>query len=372
MYHETVAFRPVARQRDLGPAPDPLAPARLALSRVRKLLSAFVPGMRWDIARLRSALSSPLPRLDHERRFALGWLAWLAGDFADAVPFFQDAGTDEGALGDLPALEPKALLARSAYWLARCRLRLGEEAIAGYENVLKRLGGDPQGTAWFVDLLWRAGRVDRAEQVWRSVRTNKRVLACDEGPLLDARLHLRRGEMGPAEKQLREAAPRSGPAWVEWRLLLAWAQANPRRAAAAQEEMDEAARGPYPAAALEEWRRMLAARLAGGLVPFDAPTGGWRDFLEGRHQEALPTAAAPFARYALAVAGEGAAEALASHPPLHLAQRLKWRAGVERFLRREIGPGDVLELLAQADRAGYRTPLLDHARALAGLLLGRG
>ena len=60
------------------------------------------------------------------------------------------------------------------------RVLLGRpDAVAGYESALRRLGS-PQATAWYVDLLWRAGRIDRAEQVWKAVRSNKRVLGCDE------------------------------------------------------------------------------------------------------------------------------------------------------------------------------------------------
>ena len=51
----------------------------------------------------------------------------------------------------------------------------------------------------------RGLRVDRAEQVWKSVRGNRRVSGCDEGPLLEARALLRRGEVGPAERVLQAA-----------------------------------------------------------------------------------------------------------------------------------------------------------------------
>src|SRR5207245_2802920 len=140
---------------------------------------------------------------------------------APAAPAKEPPGPSTGAL---PALAPGVLLARAAYWSARVRILAGRpDAVAEFEAVLRTLGGSPQATAWFVDLLWRAGRVDRAEQVWRSVRGNRRVTACDEGPLLEARALLRRGEAGPAEKVLHDAAPAGGVAWVERRLLLAWA-----------------------------------------------------------------------------------------------------------------------------------------------------
>ncbi len=384
MYLAALPLRTAPRQLDLPSGPDPLASARLALARIRKLLAGFVAGMRWDAFRLRAALARPLPvpALERERLFALGWLAWLEG--GDAAPLAEAealclaAGADTAGMGELPALEPNLLLARCAYWLARVRLRLGEEAVAPYEAVLRKLGGSPQATAWFVDLLWRAGRTDRAEQVWKSVRTNKRVLGTDEGPLLDARLHLRRGEMGPAEKALREAAPKSGPVWVEWHLLLAWAQANPRRAAAAEEELDLAATGPYRASAIEEWRAAVRDRAAGRAVTLDHLPPGWRDFVEapreaGALRAVTRPAVAPLVRYALCVLGEdSAAEVLTLPLPVSLAQRLRARLAAERFLRREVGHAETLEALTLAERGGFLTPLMAHARRLCQALAARG
>src|SRR5262249_8854381 len=83
------------------------------------------------------------------------------------------------------------------------------------------------------------------------VRTNKRVIACEEGPLLEARVLLRRGELGPAEKALREAAPFSGPLRVEQYLLLAWVRAGQRKHEQAAEAFRQAEQGPYPRAALD-------------------------------------------------------------------------------------------------------------------------
>ncbi len=162
--------------------------------------------------------SAPAPAgREAERPFALGWLHWLAGNLAAAEPLLIEA-----VRLARPA-EGAPLLAEAAYWLGRVRVLLGRiDAVSEYEAVLKETRGAPQAVAWLVDLLWRAGRVDRAEQVWKSVRGNKKVTACDEGPLLEARVLLRRGEAAPAERLLDEAAPGSGVAQVERRLLLAW------------------------------------------------------------------------------------------------------------------------------------------------------
>src|SRR5262249_13089205 len=148
--------------------------------------------------RLRAALAMPQPdaTTEAERELALGWLAWLEGDWARAAdllgsggrePFFLPSppegarGTGSGAHAPRsPLLDPAWL----PYWRARVGiLQHDTSALTDYESALKRLGGSPQATAWYVDLLSRAGRADRAEQVWKAVRANKRVLGCDEGPL---------------------------------------------------------------------------------------------------------------------------------------------------------------------------------------------
>lgn len=393
MYIEALSLRPAKRQSE-GPDLSPQAWARLALARVRKALAGFVPGMVLPLGRLRRNLQAPLPApaLERERLFALGWLDWLEGEHESALARLADvecrclaAGADTAGMAELPPLEANVLLARAAYWLARCRLRLGQEALAPYEAVLRKLAGSPQGTAWFVDLLWRAGRSDRAEQVWKSVRSNKRVLGCDEGPLLDARLHLKKGELGPAEKALREATPKSGPVWVEWHLLLAWAQANPRRAEQAEQELALAARGPYPPAALQEWANAVRARVAGQAPPPASPAPGWREFLQGQQaradgQDAAPAyraalgmaALVPFARYGLTALGlDSPSEVLALGPPVLLGQRLRARQAALRFLGREAGHAEMLELLTQAERDGYLSPLLAHARRLGQQLASR-
>lgn len=374
MYDATTPPRHAGR--DLGPpgSAEQDDRARLALARVRKLLAGFLPGMGCDHDRLLAALAAPLRAADQERErpFARAWLLWLDGKLAEALPLLADVEARLLGASDEAA---KELLARSAYWLARVRLRLHEDALSPYEMTLRKLGGSPQATAWFVDLLWRAGRSDRAEQVWKSVRTNRRVLACDEGPLLDARLHLRRGELGPAEKLLREMTPRSGVVMAERHLLLAWLLTAQRKADRAADELVAAATCPYPAAALEEWKRLVADRLAGKVVTLDPLPPGWRDFAEAqsrraRGEESADTyrvaaavpAVAPFARYGLLCLGEDQAEALLpAAPGLFFAQRLRAHHAIDRYRRRDLGGPALLEVLRQA---GYRSAAVDHFRAL--------
>jgi hypothetical protein len=393
---------------DLPIAADPVAQGRDILVRVRKLLANYLPGMSCDRRRWRQALGVPMkePALERERLFALGWLRWLEGDFSPAESLLAEANTrcvsepseeaqsasEETAPSDLPPLEPGVLLARSAYWCARVRVLLGRaDALANYEAAMRRLGGSPQATAWYVDLLCRAGRIDRAEQVWKAVRTNKRVLGCDEGPLLDARSHLRKGEPGPAEKLLREASPPgSGVVEVERQLLLCWALTALRQADLANQALRLACDGPYPLAALASWRNLLERRrgegpsspAAGDLEATTAP--GWRDFVaaqrlraEGKGQEAQAlyrsalgqAAVQPFARFGLACLGQDdAAAVLAAGPGLFFALRCRAQQAIDRFRRREINPAELLDVLGQASNAGYQSPAIDCFRQLAGAL----
>src|SRR5262249_5144235 len=120
--------------------------AHLALARVRKALTAFVPGMSFAAERLRAALAAPLadPALEAEGRFALGWLHWLAGAPGDAAAPLAEAVEHARRLNN------NALLAESAYWSARVGLLAGRlDAVAGFEAVLRTLGGAPQAIAWF-------------------------------------------------------------------------------------------------------------------------------------------------------------------------------------------------------------------------------
>jgi hypothetical protein len=218
------------------------------------------------------------------------------------------------------------------------------------------------------------------------------VSACDEGPLLEARSLLRRGEAAPAERLLAGATPGGGVAWVERRLLLAWAAAVLGQFERSREALTQAQEGPYPGIALLHWERLLVMRQSGTLSEgkpeaWLAP-GGWRDFLRGQQARAqgdgasavaayraasADPAAAPFARYALACLGEeDPAAVLAAQPGLFLALRCRARLAQERFRRREIGPTELLDALRAAEAAGYRDPEAEHLRDLALAVGGAG
>lgn len=364
-----------------------------ALAQARRLFDGFAPGALPELAALRQALRQRAGSAarDGERVFVLGWLAWLDGHaaaaegvLADAEALVRQPPADEPPT-DLPPLDPALLTARVTYWLARVRLLAGKpNALADYEAALRRLGGWPQATAWYVDLLWRGGRVDRAEGVWKSVRANKRVAAAEEAPLLDARVHLRKGELAPAERLLREASVTSGVVWVERQLLLAWALAGQRKFDAAREALADAGRGPYPAAALAWWKALVEARLKGDAVEVEQASPLWRPYLQAQADRAAgrPDDAAagyreaaalaltqPFARYGLACLGQDdPAAVLAAAPGMFLAIRCRARQAMARFARRESAPADLLDALRQAGNAGYQARAVEHYRRLAEAL----
>ena len=382
MYHGSDDPRGAGRSLDTPTGFSPEATARAVLACLRKLLDAYTPGMTVERT-LPEVLGAKLDDadLERERLFLRGFWHWLNEEPAAAEPLLAEA---MARAREQNAVEP---LAESAYWLARLRLRAGRgEALAEYESVLRTLGGSPRATAWFVDLLARAGRIDRAEQVWKSVRGNRRVAGCPEGPLLEARLLLRRGERMPAERLLAEAAPTSGVVWVERLLLLAWIAASQKQHDRAMELLQRASEGPFPAAALRAWMDWIERRGRGEIIEESAETA-WpplRDFLagqqarlQGRVEAAIAAyraarespLAQPFARYALACLGqEDAAALLASQPGLFLAVRCRARLAVERFRRREASPAECLDALQQAADNGYHDAAAEHFRHLAHVL----
>jgi hypothetical protein len=225
--------------------------------------------------------------------------------------------------------------------------------------------------------------------VWKSVRGNRRVAGCVEGPLLEARLLLRRGELIPAERLLIEATPTNGVVWVERLLLLAWIAASQRQAEKAREWLHQASEGPYPASALRSWTARVEQRLGGdknseqgGRVPAALQdfASGQRARCEGRIEEARTAyraalaspMAQPFARYALACLGqEDMAGLLASQPGFFLAVRCRARWAIERFRRREANPAEYLDALRLAAAHGYKEEAAEHFRRLAVALQPR-
>lgn len=363
-----------AARRALETAPDLDldAAALLALCWVRQVLSDRPHGACVDAAVLQAALAAPLddPRLEADRQFVLGWLRWLAGAPDQAEPLLAAA-----------AQAPPGDSAEAIYWLARVRIGSGRaEAVADYERALRSLPASPQATCWFVDLLWRSGQLDRAEGVWKTVRGSRRVTACDEAPLLEARALLRRDETTAAERALADANPRGGVAQVERLLLLGWVAAARGQMDRAADYLRQAEAGPYPPAALQSWQRLFRLRRApepdwpetpGPLADWVA---GQRARSDGRHDEAVAALQAvssagplrPFARYALACLGhDDFAAVLAGQPGWFLAQRCRARLALGRFCRRQAAPGELAEALQQADAAGDRLAGAEHYRRLA-------
>jgi hypothetical protein len=387
MYHGAGDPHTARRLPETLPGQGPEATARAALSRVRKLLAAYSPGMPREPSRLTAALETGAEdaSLERERSFALGWLRWLADDPAAAEPLLGEAVRRAREADAIEAL------AEAAYWCARVRVLLARaDALADYETLLRGLGGSPQATAWFIDLLWRSGCVDRAEQVWRSLRGNRRVAGCPEGPLLEARPLLRRGEVALAERLLNEAVPTNGVVWVERLLLLAWAAAAQKQYERARALLDEAGAGPYPATALQTWARLIerrswgetpaveeAGRIPPALTAFlagqQARLAGDSEAAGAAYRAALASAAVqPFARYALTCLGQDdAAALLAAQPGLFLAVRCRARLARERFRARQATPAEYLDALQQADAAGNRDAAAEHFHRLAVALQQR-
>jgi hypothetical protein len=244
--------------------PDGLQPisaaarARYAISRVRQALAGEAGEETLDLDRLQSALAVTLTDagLEAERCFALGWLRWLSGEAGEAVPLLAQA------FNLLPAKSPEQV--QAAYWLARTRLLARQpDALAAYEQFLRTLQSSPQATCWFVDLLWRGGRADRAEQVWKPLRSNRRMSACSGAFLQDARFLLRQADPGGAERVLREAQPAGGVERAERRLLLAWILATRRDFEGARVFLNESHGDLFPAPAFAGWEQFLSHQSAG-------------------------------------------------------------------------------------------------------------
>jgi hypothetical protein len=274
-----------------------------------------------------------------------------------------------------------------AYWLARVQLLLDRpDALERYEQRLRRGPASPRATIWFVDLLWRAGRLERAEAVWKSLRGNRRIVSLEETPLLEARSLLRQGELARAEQVLRDAAPQSGIAQAERLLLLAWVltgQGQIQRAG----ELLHGMTAPYSGPALQHWRALWQARHEPQKLEFSALSvsarvlpliRGQQTRLEGNSDEAVRQLTAgsdeeailPFLRYALACLGrEDFAALLASQPGLFLALRCRARETLERFRRREASAAEFLDALDRAAAVQYFPyPIW---RRLASLLVKR-
>src|SRR5262249_49024294 len=151
----------------------------------------------------------------------------------------------------------------------------------------------------------------------------RKVAACDEAFLQEARALLRQNDAAAAERVLSEAGPRGGVSTAECLLLLAWAVAARRQQQEADDLLDQAAAGLYPAPAAAAWQPLLRARAETEAsfvplqsLPLGAAAAAWvrgqqaraaRDVTE-QAVEAFRTSQTshilkPFARYALACLG---------------------------------------------------------------------
>jgi hypothetical protein len=372
MYESSVSVRRADRQWGVPPRDEVADRALVAMTRVRNLLVHFTPGLVPSRDRLLSALETPLADSTAEReRLALrGWLLWWNDDFTGAEAVL--APCVESCL----ACDDKVTLALAAYWLARVRLRLRKEAITAFESALRKMGGTPQATAWFVDLLWRAGRSERAEQVWKSVRGNKRVAACIEGDLLEARLQLQREDWAAAEKTLQQMIPSSGPVDAERHYLLCWLYLRQKKTDLTKEHLSQAEMCPYPESARQTWRGLVES---GSFDSIEELAPAWMLWLaaQQRREQQVPSAdlyreAATVsalklaAHYGLVMEGaQRAAELLPGVISPFWGIRLRAHQAIERFTLREIGPESLLETFQAAHRAGYNCAAIDHFRRLA-------
>lgn len=382
MYRNPETFRlpPLRRPQRRGLVPQEAL--RLALSRVDKALFGYRADLHFDAARLRTRLSVQVPGAPQEllRVWSLGWLAWLTGEYDKAELVLEQALHLARAAADIE------MMARAGYWLARVQmLREKPDALAGYETLLRALKGSPQGTVWFVDLLIRVGRMDRAEQVWKSVKANKKVSGANEATLIEARLMLRRGENANAEKALQDMPETNGVLEAEKKLLLAWMAASKKQDATALQLWEEARQRLYPPPALDAWRDLLARRENNdATVPDTVPlslrplfqaqqarSDGDNDKAIAGYREALQLAVnAPLARYGLALLGaDDLNEVQTLATSVFMASRCRLWIALTKFAARQISPEDWLSTVQQQLGQGVRTnPTLEHFRLL-GLAL---
>ena len=232
-------------------------------------LTAYRIGMPLNAAALRQALACPLPQpeAEAERLFAIGWLHWLDGSFSDTERTLIEA------VAMIRERDIADRLVDTAYWLARVQILLERsEAVADFETVLRQLGGSPQATVLFVDLLWRSATSNAREQIWKALRSNKRLTALPEATLIEVHSLLRRGEPGTAVKLLVAFQPANGVAMAERLLLLAWAEAVQGQCARATELLKRTNGLPYPHSALE-YRPGSSSSLFRGPISFLSACG---------------------------------------------------------------------------------------------------
>jgi tetratricopeptide (TPR) repeat protein len=225
-----------------------------ALCKVRQILRRHALDQPVDGPGLLALLGDPFPnpRLEADRHFARGWLFWLVGQWHEAEQNLQTAA------GLLEAANAGPDQCEAAYWLARVQILVRRpQPLAAFEAAMRSRGGSPQATCWYMDLLWRSGQQDRAEQIWKTVRNNRKMVAVEEAPLLEARILLRQGEIFQAEGILEKTAPGAGPLQVERGLLRTWLHGQRGQLRLADSFLRQAEKGPYPACILRTWRDLF-------------------------------------------------------------------------------------------------------------------
>lgn len=248
------------------------ARARAALQRFEAMLVEGTDLESFDAAQLRVLLGIPFSQATFESRrvFALGWLAWLTGNWRQADLHFGRAG--EG----FPA----------QYWQARIGLLVQRPAaLAGIECMLRSAKGDPATIAGFVDLLWRAGERQRALEMWKPLRRHPKLLALDEYSGLEARALIAQGDFSAARQNL-QAVP-SGPVRrAERCLLLAWLASTANHLDEVSTWLTAARKELYPKATVDAWQTLLAGN---GVPISQQPFASWLETEEIRLLVQSPT-----------------------------------------------------------------------------------
>ncbi len=359
-----------------------------ALAQVRQLLDEGMAPDADVLAGWLGHLAEPFAdsRLEGERHFARGWLFWLAGDFSQAeAPLAQ-------AVETVRQVEV-ADITEAAYWLARVQLLLSKPAaIATFEKTLRCRSASPPAMLRFIDLLWRAGQVERAEQVWQTVRLHRQVQGTALAALCAARVLLFHEQAAAAEQVLRKAAAKGGVVQIEITLLLAWSLDAQQHYSQAADLLDHL-EGPYPARALQAWRTLFHLRrepsrdsqttILVKLQPFfrvntpgESYFAGQTAVAQGRSEEAAgffrQVLSYPplrhFARFGLVCLGqEDGTEFLAGRQGFFLTAAARLRLALDRFCRRQASGGELVEQLDRADRVGYLPADAGHWRKLTDL-----
>lgn len=362
------------RERKLyydGPKPMPIeTQAEQALQRVRRMFEARSTSDGLNVDQIRASLELPLNQQEQiaERFFLHGWLSWYAGDNEQAAQEFSQA---------LEQSSSDELTGESAYWLARMRIRAGNlDAINEFETTLRQLGGSPRITCWFVDLLWRVGNFERAEQIWKAVRANRKAKQCEEYTLLEAKSLLHQGEYDKASDILENVSLNHGILQSERTLMLTWIAMESDKVEEARDYFIDGIYGLMPETVRDLWAEVLDVRegeLSASEVLSNLSLQGtqqrWVEAQQARAdgdlyraKEILTTLneyepLKAFVLYARAAIEQSDLYASISsrRPGQFFAVRCRLHIAVRLYCHRNSGIEDVLTAIEQAERAGYQS-----------------